>query len=129
MPWQRARVHLLLAASFFFYASWNHWLAAIIAVSSTLDYGVARAMNGATDTRRRKLLLSDYLAAITQDCGVPVLDATEWSAKQDFWDGHHLLADGATRFTQRFCHEFLDTFAASLSNAPRLSQRPMDQRQ
>ena len=73
--------------------------------------------------------LNDYLAAITQDCGVPVLDASEWNADQDFWDGHHLLADGATRFTQRFCHEFLDTFAASLSDAPRLSQGPRDQRQ
>ena len=73
--------------------------------------------------------LNDYLADMTQDCGVPVLDATEWSADQDFWDGHHLLADGATHFTQRFCHEFLDTFAAKLGDSPRLSQRPLNQRQ
>ncbi len=71
--------------------------------------------------------LNDYLAAMTQDCGVPVLDATEWNADQDFWDGHHLLADGATRFTQRFCREFLNKFAASLSDSPRFSQVPMDQ--
>ena len=63
MPWQRARVYLLLAASFYFYASWNHWLAAIIAVSSSLDYCIARAMDGSTDTRRRKLLLSVTIAA------------------------------------------------------------------
>ena len=73
--------------------------------------------------------LNDYLATITQNYGVPVLDATEWSADQDFWDGHHLLADGAARFTQRMCQEFLGSFAASLSDVPRLSQGPMDQRQ
>lgn len=71
--------------------------------------------------------LNDYLTGISQDYRVPVVDATEWNADHDFWDGHHLLADGATRFTQRFCHEFLDTFAAGLSDAPRLSQGPMDQ--
>lgn len=63
MPWQRARIYLLLAASFFFYASWNHWLAAIIAVSSTLDFFIARAMDESTDTRRRKLLLSVTISA------------------------------------------------------------------
>jgi hypothetical protein len=72
--------------------------------------------------------LNDYLAAMTQDCGVPVFDATECNADQDFWDGHHLLANGATRFTQRFCHEFLDDFAANLSEAPRLSQGPANDR-
>ncbi|MEX2122220.1 MAG: MBOAT family protein [Pirellulales bacterium] len=58
LPWQRGRVYLLLAASFYFYASWNHWLAAIIAVSTTVDYWVARGMQSAGDPRRRKLLLS-----------------------------------------------------------------------
>ena len=52
MPWQRARVYLLLAASLYFYASWNHWLAAIIAVSTTFDFFVARAIDGTSDTRR-----------------------------------------------------------------------------
>ncbi len=73
--------------------------------------------------------LNDYLTGISHDYRVPVVDATEWNADQDFWDGHHLLADGATRFTQRFCHEFLNTFTASLSESPRLSQGPIDQRQ
>ena len=73
--------------------------------------------------------LNDYLTGISQDYGVPVVDATEWSADQDFWDGQHLLADGATRFTQRMCQDFLGTFAAGLSDVPRLSQGPVDQRQ
>ncbi len=63
MPWHKARVYLLLAASLFFYASWNHWLAAIIAVSTTFDFFVARAIDGSSDTRRRKLLLSVTITA------------------------------------------------------------------
>ncbi len=63
IPWQQARVYLLLAASLFFYASWNHWLAAIIAVSTTLDYFVARAIDRSSDERRRKLLLSITITA------------------------------------------------------------------
>jgi alginate O-acetyltransferase complex protein AlgI len=53
----RARVWLLLGASFVFYASWNKWLALIIGVSTTLDYLIARGMeNGTTVSRRRALL-------------------------------------------------------------------------
>jgi hypothetical protein len=72
--------------------------------------------------------LKDYLASLSQDGDISVLDATEWNADQDFYDGHHLLADGATRFTQRFGREFVGPFATSLSDVPRLSQRPLDQR-
>ncbi|HVC98965.1 MAG TPA: MBOAT family protein [Pirellulales bacterium] len=58
MPWRAARVYLLLAASFYFYASWNQWLALIIGVSTTIDYFVARGMDAGDNPRRRKLLLS-----------------------------------------------------------------------
>src|SRR5262249_21932318 len=44
LPWNRARVWLLLGASFYFYACWNHWLALIIFFSSTLDYLLARGI-------------------------------------------------------------------------------------
>ena len=57
MPWRAARVYLLLAASFYFYASWNQWLALIIGVSTTIDYFLARGMDAAVNPRRRKLLL------------------------------------------------------------------------
>ena len=50
LPWHRARVWLLLAASFYFYASWNHWLAIIVCVSSTLDYLLARGMDAFTSS-------------------------------------------------------------------------------
>jgi alginate O-acetyltransferase complex protein AlgI len=56
----RARVWLLLLASFCFYASWNSWLAAIICVTTAMDYLVARGMAGdlAPSWRRALLVLS-----------------------------------------------------------------------
>jgi alginate O-acetyltransferase complex protein AlgI len=62
LPWRRARVWLLLVASFFFYASWNKWLAGIICVSTLVDYLVARGMDGSVVPWRRKLLLGVSLA-------------------------------------------------------------------
>jgi alginate O-acetyltransferase complex protein AlgI len=61
MPWPRARVVLLLAASFYFYAKWNHWLACIIAISTTLDYLIARGLEASSSPWRRKLLLATSL--------------------------------------------------------------------
>src|SRR5437870_9275738 len=55
--WQQLRVWLLLGASFYFYASWNHWLALIIGVSTALDYGLARGMDAVAAPRWRRLLL------------------------------------------------------------------------
>jgi alginate O-acetyltransferase complex protein AlgI len=57
MPWRSARVYLLLAASFYFYAAWNHWLALLLCVSSLLDYLLARGMEAWSVPRLRKLLL------------------------------------------------------------------------
>jgi alginate O-acetyltransferase complex protein AlgI len=59
----RARVGLLLAASFFFYASWNKWLALLICVSTALDYLVALGLEKLTSQRWRRLLLLVSLAA------------------------------------------------------------------
>ena len=57
MPWQRARIWLLLAASFFFYASWSKWLALLIGATTVVDYFIALGMESVGTTRRRKLLL------------------------------------------------------------------------
>lgn len=62
-PWARARVWVLLAASFYFYASWNKWLAMIIFVSTTLDYFVARAIAAARSPRGRKALVAVSVVA------------------------------------------------------------------
>ena len=57
-PWQRVRVWLLLGASFYFYASWNHWLACLIVFSTTVDYFLARAIEAAESKSLRRLLLA-----------------------------------------------------------------------
>ena len=58
IPRARARVYLLLAASLAFYASWNRWLAALIAATSTLDYLVGLGLDASDSPRRRKALLT-----------------------------------------------------------------------
>jgi alginate O-acetyltransferase complex protein AlgI len=63
LPWHKARVWLLLAASFYFYASWNAWLAVIICISTALDYLLARGMDATASHRRRRLLLAVSLTA------------------------------------------------------------------
>src|SRR4051794_7858530 len=63
IPWDRARVRLLLAASFFFYASWNRWLACLIGLSTFADYWLARWMDSAASDRRRRALLTVSVVA------------------------------------------------------------------
>ncbi len=58
LPWQRARVVVLLAASFYFYAVWNKWLAVIVCVSTAMDYLIARALDAGDSPRLRKGLLA-----------------------------------------------------------------------
>src|SRR4051812_16425311 len=58
LPWHRARVYLLLGASFHFYASWNRSLALLICASTTVDYCLARGIEAAQNPRRRRLLLT-----------------------------------------------------------------------
>jgi len=58
VPQARARVWILLAASFYFYASWNHWLAVLVFASSSADYVIARAIQGSDDTARRRMWLT-----------------------------------------------------------------------
>jgi alginate O-acetyltransferase complex protein AlgI len=57
LPWKRARVYLLLAASFAFYACWNEWLAILITFTTMLDYFLARAMEGSASDLRRKAMV------------------------------------------------------------------------
>jgi alginate O-acetyltransferase complex protein AlgI len=63
LRWHRLRIWLLLGASFYFYASWNKWLALIICVSTAMDYLVARGMDLSQKEWRRKLLLVASLVA------------------------------------------------------------------
>src|SRR5262245_45964461 len=63
LPWRRVRVYLLLAASFYFYASWNKWLALIICVSTTVDYFLANGIQASKSPRARKWLLTANIVA------------------------------------------------------------------
>jgi alginate O-acetyltransferase complex protein AlgI len=66
-PWKRVRVWLLLAASFYFYASWNHWLACLICVTTVADFLIARGMDAPHLERWRKPLL---IASIAMNLGL-----------------------------------------------------------
>jgi alginate O-acetyltransferase complex protein AlgI len=57
LPWRRPRVWLLLAASFYFYACWNHWLALLVGLSTAGDYLLARGMDATAVPWRRRALL------------------------------------------------------------------------
>ncbi len=63
VPWHRSRVWLLLVASFYFYASWNPWLACLIFVSTILDYYLARGIESLKSAGRRKLLVGVSVTA------------------------------------------------------------------
>src|SRR5579862_189420 len=52
-----ARQWWLLAASVYFYASWNPWLVSLIAFSASVDYVVALMLERVSDPSRRRLLL------------------------------------------------------------------------
>src|SRR5262245_8974006 len=67
LPWARIRVWLLLGARFYFYASWNHWLACLITATSVIDYLAARAMDALIVPRVRRLLL---LASLLMNLGL-----------------------------------------------------------
>ncbi|HET6881244.1 MAG TPA: MBOAT family O-acyltransferase [Pirellulales bacterium] len=57
-PWlRRARIWLLLGASVYFYASWNKWLAAVVCLSSTADFLLARGMDHFQHRRWRQTML------------------------------------------------------------------------
>jgi alginate O-acetyltransferase complex protein AlgI len=63
LPWQRARVWLLLAASFGFYACWNRWLALLVCASASLDWALALAIERTAVVRWRRALLGVSVTA------------------------------------------------------------------
>src|SRR5437868_1334511 len=67
LPWARARVYLLLAASATFYASWNPWLCGLVVATATLDYAIARGLDAVRSNRSRKRLV---LLSVGMNLGV-----------------------------------------------------------
>lgn len=62
--------------------------------------------------------LSSYLDALQREHGVPLIDAGDWIDDAEFSDGHHLLARGATAFTQRFAAEVRHVLGHEPSSFP-----------
>lgn len=48
-----------------------------------------------------------FLAGLSQRFGVETVNARQWIADSEFWDGHHLLPPGAAVFTERLGHEVI----------------------
>jgi hypothetical protein len=48
-----------------------------------------------------------YLASVSRDYHIPLVDARSWLPDNAFFDSHHLHPDGATAFTQHFAREML----------------------
>ena len=48
-----------------------------------------------------------YLAGLSREYAVPVIDAHAWVGDGVFADGHHLLPAGADAFTERFGRDAL----------------------
>ncbi len=57
MPWPRLRIWLLLGASFYFYASWNSWLALLVTGTASLDWLLARGIETAKSRRVARLYM------------------------------------------------------------------------
>lgn len=62
MPWKRPRVYLLLAASYFFYATFNQWLAVIVVGTATLDWLLALGIEKTKGRIYARLLMLTSLA-------------------------------------------------------------------
>jgi alginate O-acetyltransferase complex protein AlgI len=61
-PWPRARVWLLLGASFYFYSCWSAQLAWLVVATSVFDFLAARAIDAIERPRLRKALWLGSLA-------------------------------------------------------------------
>jgi len=62
LPWARARIWLLLAASYTFYAFWSQQLALLVAGTTMMDYLLARGMDVSSSRGMRRLLLGTSLS-------------------------------------------------------------------
>jgi hypothetical protein len=59
--------------------------------------------------------LDSFLAGLSRERGVPVVDARTWVADEDFLDTHHLLPSGAAIFTRCLEREALVPLLQSLA--------------
>jgi hypothetical protein len=62
-----------------------------------------RALLPAAGERQVQKLIDE----LKREFGVPVIDARAWVPDDEFRDGHHLVAAGAARFTDRYGREVM----------------------
>lgn len=62
--------------------------------------------------------LTNFLAELRKHYGVDVIDATDWLAKEDFDDGHHVLKTGGYKFTTRMMDEVQKLLARTTPPEP-----------
>jgi len=58
-------------------------------------------------------VIATFLGDLRRDWGVPLIDAREWIADEEFWDSHHLRPSGAVQFTDRLGSELESAWAAN----------------
>jgi hypothetical protein len=70
-----------------------------------------------TDFRRwyspeARFYIDTYLDNLSKEYGIPLVDASRWLPDDCFSDSHHLLPEGADKFTERLGREFLEPMLA-----------------
>lgn len=67
IPSNKVRNYLLLVASFYFYATWNSWLAVLVVASSSLDFFLAIQLEKSSKSGSRKAYL---IASVLANMGL-----------------------------------------------------------
>ncbi|HWB11513.1 MAG TPA: hypothetical protein VG826_19945 [Pirellulales bacterium] len=72
-----------------------------------------------------------YVGELAREYGAEVFDASRWCDNSDFFDGQHLLPDGAVRLSERLGRRVLDNWIAShvqpRRSVPLIARRPVSQ--
>jgi hypothetical protein len=63
--------------------------------------------------------IQTFLARLSRQSGAPLINARRWNGEEDFQDSHHLLPEGAARFTARLGSDFLVPFLRSRGRGDR----------
>jgi alginate O-acetyltransferase complex protein AlgI len=67
MPWKQWRIWLLVGASYYFYACWNHQLALLVFSTTVVDYFIGLGLERLQSKARRRLLL---IASLVMNLGI-----------------------------------------------------------
>ncbi len=67
--------------------------------------------------------IEQFLTELSREFAVPLVNAREWIADEDFIDSHHLWGSGAEKFTQRLGREVLPALLADKLKAGGVASR------